>query len=315
MVNAKDSLYKTTCDFLYTKISARAKNAKNILSKKNEDIYVLNPAIASYIVNNKRTNNNPYLVPGRLYTEYGITRNQADVIADNLGFSSVEDFLWGNLTEFHSYSGALFSKLIIDSRSDADSCDKKVIEDALCLYTPYARLSEYNLLLRTDQYKAINFVCDYDEKDEMDILYSAIARLYQRVDKKFAKIYFEFFSGKKTLKLNRTIADFVHTCLIPLVQDYISDDNSFGKSSKVIIESIAQNMANEVTDNLPEDILTEEERVHFETAEEFVNMSLEYFSNLEMLQEKTEGKNNYEMILKDKWSKQYLVLKNVDSKS
>ena len=98
--------YEKTAELIYEKISRRAKLCKKTNPElTNSDIYSRNPSVASNILNNIRTNNNPYLVPGRMFTDEDERINQATFISKNLGFSSVNHFLWGNKDEFESYSG------------------------------------------------------------------------------------------------------------------------------------------------------------------------------------------------------------------
>ena len=309
MLCEKDSLFMRICDLIYSKISARAVFAKERHSITNEDIYIQNPAIASNIITNTRTKNNPYLVPGRTCTINGKKQNQAEEVARNLCYESVNDFLWGNRVEFRSYSGEFFKNLILDAMGDATEEEKTVIKDALSYYTPYARLSTYNDLCKTDYYKALNFEIDYDEKEEFEIKYEALTRLYMMIEEDFISSYFDFFYGKTTLKLNRTIASYVSTTVIPMIKKAIANDNSFGKTAKEIISTIAQNMNNEIMDNLPLETLSSRDRYKLKTNEEFVNASFKYFKNLEKYQIKMEGRYNYKTMLIDSWSTQLLNLK------
>ena len=129
------------------------------------------------------------------------------------------------------------------------------------------------------------------------------------IEEDFISSYFDFFYGKTTLKLNRTIASYVSTTVIPMIKKAIANDNSFGKTAKEIISTIAQNMNNEIMDNLPLETLSSRDRYKLKTNEEFVNASFKYFKNLEKYQIKMEGRYNYKTMLIDSWSTQLLNLK------
>ena len=212
MLNSSN-IYKDSCDFLYKKISSRAKKNKNKNPQlTNEQIYGSNPAIASNIINNKRTDNNPYLVPGRMVSHGDSKINQAEKIAENLGFYSLNDFLWGTKKEFMLYSGAFFNVLIQDALLYAEEKDIEIIQKALCFYAPYSRLHAYNRLKKNCYYKSLDF--NYEDKDEPDDYYSAVARLYINIKDDFINEYIEYFYNKSTLKLNSTVSTFVSERLI-----------------------------------------------------------------------------------------------------
>lgn len=300
MIN-NSNIYKDSCDFLYKKISSRAKKNKNKNPQlTNEQIYESNPAIASNIINNKRTNNNPYLVPGRIVSHNDGPKNQASIIAENLGFYSMNDFLWGTKKEFMLYSGAFFNVLIQDALLYAEEKDIEIIHKALCFYAPYSRLYVYNRLKKNCYYKSLEF--DYEDKDEPDDYYSAIARLYINIKDDFINEYIDYFYNKSTLKLNSTVSTFVSEILIPIIKRYIEADNSFGKKCLAILEPISNYMLDDNLANLPEEILTDDDKHKFEVYEKYVNESFSYFNKLEEFQEEIEGCYYFWEILKDNGS-------------
>lgn len=300
MLNGSN-IYKDSCDFLYKKISSRAKKNKNKNPQlTNEQIYGSNPAIASNIINNKRTNNNPYLVPGRMVSHGDSKINQAEKIAENLGFYSLNDFLWGTKKEFMLYSGAFFNVLIQDALLYAEEKDIEIIQKALCFYAPYSRLHVYNRLKKNCYYKSLDF--NYEDKDEPDDYYSAVARLYINIKNDFINEYIEYFYNKSTLKLNSTVSTFVSEKLIPIIEKYIETDNSFGKRCLTILELITNYMLDDNLANLPEEILTDDDKHEFEVYEKIVDESFCYFKKLEAFQQELEGDYEYWEILQDCWT-------------
>lgn len=300
--------YEKTAELIYEKISRRAKLCKKLNPElTNFDIYSRNPSVASNILNNIRTNNNPYLVPGRMFTDEDERINQATFISKNLGFSSVNHFLWGNKDEFESYSGIFFRELICEALKYADNETKKIIIKALCLYAPYTLLHTYEELIKKDYYKSLEF--EYDPQYEDIDFYSALSRLFIMVKEPFVEKYIDFFYGKTTLKLNNTIEQFAVKEVTKIIKEYIENDKSFGKTFQSVIETITQYMSDDVIDNLPDDILSESDKKIIETHKIYVDESFKYFKKLEALQEEIEGTYDFKMILfSDNWSEELCLL-------
>ena len=189
MIDFNKLKYEKTAELIYERISRRAKLCKKINPElTNSDIYSRNPSVASNILNNNRTNNNPYLVPGRMFTDENERINQATFISKNLGFSSVNNFLWGNKDEFESYSGIFFRELICEALIYADNETKEIIIKALCFYAPYTLLHTYEELIKKDYYKSLEF--EYDPQYEDIDFYSALSRLFIMIKEPFVEKYF-----------------------------------------------------------------------------------------------------------------------------
>ena len=286
MIEFNKLKYEKTAELIYERISRRAKLCKKLNSElTNSDIYSRNPSVASNILNNIRTNNNPYLVPGRMFTDGDERINQATFISKNLGFSSVNHFLWGNKDEFESYSGIFFRELICEALKYADNETKEIIIKALCFYAPYTLLHTYEELIKKDYYKSLEF--EYDPQYEDIDFYSALSRLFIMIKEPFVEKYFNFFYGKTTLKLNNTIEQFAVKEVTKITQ-YMSDD---------------------VIDNLPDDILSDSDKKIIETHKIYVDESFKYFKKLEALQEEIEGTYDFKKILfSDNWSEELCSL-------
>lgn len=300
--------YEKTAELIYEKISRRAKLCKKLNPElTNSDIYSRNPSVASNILNNIRTNNNPYLVPGRMFTDGDERINQATFISKNLGFSSVNHFLWGNKDEFESYSGFFFKELICEALKYADNETKEIIIKALCFYAPYTLLHTYEELIKKDYYKSLEF--EYDPQYEDIDFYSALSRLFIMIKEPFVEKYFNFFYGKTTLKLNNTIEQFAVKEVTKIIKEYIENDKSFGKTFQSVIETITQYMSDDFIDNLPDDILSDSDKKIIETHKIYVDESFKYFKKLEALQEEIEGTYDFKKILfSDNWSEELCSL-------
>lgn len=300
--------YEKTAELIYERISRRAKLCKKLNSElTNSDIYSRNPSVASNILNNNRTNNNPYLVPGRMFTDENERINQATFISKNLGFSSVNNFLWGNKDEFESYSGIFFRELICEALIYADNETKEIIIKALCFYAPYTLLHTYEELIKKDYYKSLEF--EYDPQYEDIDFYSALSRLFIMVKEPFVEKYIDFFYGKTTLKLNNKIEQFAVNEVTQIIKEYIENDKSFGKTFQSVSETITQYMSDDVIDNLPDDILSDSDKKIIETHKIYVDESFKYFKKLEALQEEIEGTYDFKMILfSDNWSEELCLL-------
>ena len=300
--------YEKTAELIYEKISRRAKLCKKLNpGLTNSDIYSRNPSVASNILNNIRTNNNPYLVPGRMFTDGDERINQATFISKNLGFSSVNNFLWGNKDEFESYSGIFFRELICEALKYADNETKEIIIKALCFYAPYTLLHTYEELIKKDYYKSLEF--EYDPQYEDIDFYSALSRLFIMIKEPFVEKYFNFFYGKTTLKLNNTIEQFAVKEVTKIIKEYIENDKSFGKTFQSVIETITQYMSDDFIDNLPDDILSDSDKKIIETHKIYVDESFKYFKKLEALQEEIEGTYDFKKILfSDNWSEELCSL-------
>ena len=115
-------MYDLTCDLLYKKISERAKTMRDRHNLTLIDIYAYNPTMASYILRNKRTKNNPYLVPGKKFTNkryvpYAKRRVYKNLLSDNNNISKVLDFDYDDDNDGEDFLNAI-SRLFLNVRDD-----------------------------------------------------------------------------------------------------------------------------------------------------------------------------------------------------
>lgn len=314
-------MYDRTCDMLYKKISARAKTMKDKYKMTLADIFATNPTIASNILRNKRTNNNPYLVPGKKFTnDRSKTRfveleTPAEHIASNLHFDSVTNFLWGGVDEFTRYSGEVFLYLIKDAMDDADPSDIEIIQNALSFYVPYAKCLVYKKLLSDNKNFSKVLEFDYDDNKEGEDFLNAISRLYLNVSDDFHKSYFDYFSDKTTIHLNNSISKFVHDEFVPMLSAYISNDRSIGKTFLPIIETVTEYLPNYVYDSIPDELITDSDRFHMDANDKLADSTFKYIQSLENYQKKIEGNYYFQKNLNDNWTEDDCINANEHSSS
>lgn len=312
-------MYERTCDLIYRKISARAETMKDKYELTLAEIFSTNPTIASYILRNKRTNNNPYLVPGKKFTnDRSTTRfveleTPAEHIASSLHFDSVANFLWGDVDEFAKYSGETFLYLIKDAMNDADPSDIEIIQKALSFYVPYAKCQVYRDVLSDNNNFSKILEFDYNDDNEGEDFLNAISRLFLNVKDEFHKAYFDFFSDKTTIHLNNYISKFVHDEFVPMLSAYIDNDRSIGKTFLPIIETVTEYLPNYVYDSIPEELITDSDRFQIDANNKLADSTFKYIKSLEIYQKKIEGDHNFKKILNDNWTSDDCIKANKHS--
>ena len=314
-------MYNRTSDLLYKKISARARTMRDKYELTLADIFANNPIIASYILRNKRTNNNPYLVPGKKFTNnrsktrFVELETPAEHIASNLHFDSVTNFLWGGVDEFPKYSGEIFLYLIKDALVDADSSDIDIIENALSFYVPYAKRRVYKNLLSDSNNISKVLEFDYDDDNDGEDFLNAISRLFLNVRDDFHKAYFNYFSDKTTIHLNNYISKFVHDEFVPMLSAYIRNDRSIGKTFLPIIKTVTEYLPNYVYDSIPDELITDSDKFHMDANDKLADSTFEYIQSLENYQKKIEGNYYFKKNLNDNWTEDDCINANEHSNS
>ena len=301
-------MYSRTCDLLYKKISARAQIMRDRYNLTLAEIYPPNPVTASYILKNNRTNNNPYLVPGKKFTnDRSTTRiveleTPAEHIASKLHFDSVTNFLWGGVNEFAKYSGEIFLYLIMDAMDDADSSDIEIIQNALSFYVPYAKCRVYNKLLSDNECFSKVLEFDYDNDNKGEDFLNAISRLYLKTKDEFHKTYFDYFGSKTTIHLNSSVSKYVHEKFVPMLSAYINNDQSIGKTFLPIIETVTEYLPDYVYDSIPDELITDSDKAQIKANDKLADSTFKYIKSLEAYQKTTEGNYNFKKNLNDNWT-------------
>lgn len=245
-------MYEKTCIFLFEKISQRTSALKRYYGLSNEEIYDINPAIASRIVNYYKThiltNNNPYLVPCR--TVDG--ENRSAYIASCLHFHSVSDFLWGNPFEIKMYEKKLLFLLLNDALSidsNLKDIDKEVIECALCLHPEYALIHALEVVDKNEYYR-FSLKIPRDIEYDIKCYKEAVSRLNDSLN--FGNLFIEYFKNRTTLRIEDSIDAFVHDTLLLRLKEIHEESNVISKNLFETYKYLINIMPSEVDNVLPE---------------------------------------------------------------
>jgi len=216
-------MYERSCELIYSMISRRILERKQFLGLRNIDICdLIDPSLMSAIIHNRRNpKRNKYLIPGGTRNTF-VSFNDTPIInmiCTNLKYDSVHLLITGNSIELDEYIQYLFQVLIIDALDCESTSAKKVLEDLLSDYLPYALCSSY--------FEALN-----DHGDVIDVLFReehipsdtdseyslkrAIDRLYHSIEYQFPVMFVELFIDiPNTLKLDKRLSTFVRNRVIP----------------------------------------------------------------------------------------------------
>lgn len=194
---------------------------KNSLKKKNSDLIVDNSGTQYYlsmiskILNNKRTLNNPYLIPPA-YTELLVQLLEVD----NIG-----ELLWGKDVDYAGDILSMLMKEVLDKHSE----HKERLKQALLEDVQYAK------------YAAVNNCSWYWEKLEIELRDSVeddLEKMQKSAIERFSHLYgfdyvlFDYLNKNEGLsKLNKCIDTFIDKILIPLLSNINSDDTYFGRQA------------------------------------------------------------------------------------
>lgn len=220
-------------DFFYEKGARRIKLRIKELKITYEDICETDPKQISWIVNNKRTKNNRFLICDTVL--YGIKTK--------LRFANEQEVLWGSKKEIENYLPDFF-KLLWDELPDKNS-EYQIDKDFILYdYVPYAENSVYYGILSNFEYND-SFFALYGKPD-VDILRNqeifkqeAFNYLYLKCAKEFKKIFDEFCSATNSFhKIDKVFKkEFIDTVFINLIKKNIPDESSLGLRVKNIIEN------------------------------------------------------------------------------
>lgn len=282
------------CNIIYEKISKRAKLMKRHKSLSNEAIYYTDPSLVSKIINKKITSNNPYLVPSR--NMKGI--NRAEEIAKNLGFKTLNDFLWGNREEFETYAPILFLYLILEGRKYCSEDENDTIVKALSCYTPYAINNMYRKLINQNSSEENDFKIVYDMIYNNSIYRNAIAKLYIMMSDDFINLYFSYFKNKTTHKIYEQFKKFFHEKFIPLL-----DETRYNPNDSYILQSLEHYV--EFLGN--KKVLINDNHIAESLINEFSEKELAHILYLIDFQSRVDKEIDYSNVIVDKWTEKIII--------
>jgi|GEM_PF-5618791 len=222
MANKKyESIYQNTINFIYKSTVKRLNDKRDSLKKKTSDLIVDNSgtqydlSMVSKILNNKRTSNNPYLIPPA-YTE---------LLAHQLEVDSVGELLWGKSVDYADDILSMLIKEVLDKHPEHN----KRLTQALLENVQYAKYSAVN-----------NYSWYYDKLDTElgDSVEDSLEEMQRFAIGKFCCLYgFDYIfldhliKNEGLSKLDKCIDAFVDDILISLLSNISSDDTSFGRQA------------------------------------------------------------------------------------
>ena len=239
-INNEEVKKDNIMEFFYNKASSRIKERIIKAGLTQEDIYPNDPKQISWIINNKRTKNNRFLITDAVLSsdnEYEPTG-----LLPKLSFRNKEEILWGTDEEITSYLFDLF-KLLLDEVPKENNFCQIDTELFLCDYVPYAKYSTYwNILNSQSFFPAIAFGISEDIISEN--MYSArenaFRYLYSKCKNDFTTIFINFANNTNSFhKINKVFRQkFIDELFIPMLfPEYEPDTSSLGLRVKKLIES------------------------------------------------------------------------------
>lgn len=273
-------------DFFYEKTSNRVKKRKDLYELKQRDIYPDDPKQISWIINNKRTKNNRFLI---CYAVFGNTDNEELPLKygliPKLKFKNRKEVLWGTDEEIKAYLPDLF--MLLWNEITEDMVDKELI---LCDYVSYAKYSTYWKILfdNGNIYPAL-FYGIYEDDVVGNIDFARKEAIYYIRNKSkidFENDFLNFAESTKSFHLiDRVFKDkFIDKRFIPMLKRFIPDETSLGLRVKDLIDADLSKVAslNESGNN--------------DTEKQLINASSKYIVKLEEIQEKECAKMGFEKL-------------------
>ncbi|MFH5836184.1 hypothetical protein ACHAL6_08915 [Proteiniclasticum sp. C24MP] len=223
---------------------------KSNLSHK--EIYCHDSKQISWIINNRRTQNNRFLITdAALDTTDDFLEN--DGLVHKLPFNNIKEILWGTDEEIRNYLQDLFRIIWneVSSVNNAYQIDKELF---MSDYVPYAKYSTYwNILFSVNNvYPAILYgILEDDVINNIDSARdSALLYFYEKCKSDFEDIFLEFANRTKSFsKINKVfLKSFIEDSFIPMLNEYQPDDHSLGLRVKKLIASDLAHCASLVYD-------------------------------------------------------------------
>ena len=241
-------------EFFYKMTSNRIKNKVEELNLKHREIYMRDSKQISWIIHNKRTKNNRFLITNAVIQnsdDFG----EDDGLLRKLEFNNIKEILWGTDDEIVNYLPDLFKLLWNEITSDDNpyDIDKELF---LCDYVPYAKYSTYwNILFSsTNIYPAFAYgICEDDVVENIDDARNcAFSYLYTKLENDFANIFSEFTNHTTSYnKINRVFQQsFIEDLFVPMLKEHTPNVNSLGLRVKSLIESDLVYCASLVCNNI-----------------------------------------------------------------
>lgn len=219
-------------DFFYEKTAQRIKTKIKESGLKYEDIDLGDPKIISFVVHNKRTKNNRFLIRDGIVNSF----------LQTLNFKTKQEILWGTNEEINTYIYDLFGLLWeeVSSETSMYGIDKELL---LCDYIPYAKCKAYwNIIFSSEnKYPAISYGIyeDYVVENIDHTESNALMFLYEKCQQEFLSIFEKFTNETISFsKINKVfITNFIEASFVPLLKKHTPDSSSLGLRVRNLIYS------------------------------------------------------------------------------
>ena len=227
-------------EFFYAKASQRIADKVNDSKLTHTEIYRNDPKQISWIINNKKTKNNRFLICDAIFEVFDKDENNSFGLIPKLKFTNRQEILWGNENEIHSYLPELFKILweVVTENVSEYSIDKELY---LCDYIPYAKYSTYwNILFdRNNHYPALFYgMYEDDVVNNLDSAQDEAFRyLYKKCAVPFANIFHQFTANNDSFhKLDKILKEkFIDSLFVPMLNDLKPNEFSLGLRVKNLI--------------------------------------------------------------------------------
>lgn len=227
------STYQNTINFIYESTAKRLTDRTNELRMKKSDLIIDNLntqydlSMISKILNNKKTSNNPYLIPP----------TYIDLLIKNLKYKNVRELLWDkpeeNITYVRTILFMLIEEIINKHPEYSERLSLPLREDVS--YVKYEMLSIFSWYYNRLEETASDEIEMEDKLDE-------ISQMYHASIKRFSVLYgFDYIFLDHLIKnnglsrLDKCIDNFVDNILIPLLCNINFDSTSFGNQAYNLI--------------------------------------------------------------------------------
>lgn len=240
-------------DFFYEKISKRVKERIDSSKYNHSQIYSRDYKQLSWIINNKRTKNNRFLVTNAVLRNTDES-GEAIGLVPKLNFKNEQEVLWGTKEEISNYLPDLFELLWneVSKENSGYQIDKNLF---LCDYVPYAKYNTYwNILFsENNNYPAITYgifeddvIENYDKAER-----EAYKFLYNKCKKDFLKIFNDFTDKTMSFyKIDKVFQQsFIENLFIPMLKNFEPDNDSLGLRVKNLIKSDLSHCASLIYEN------------------------------------------------------------------
>lgn len=225
---------ENTTEFLYKKVSQRVSKRTQESGYKYLQIFPTDPKQISWIINNRRGKNNPYLICDAVF---GYKEGMWGLIPQ-LNFKNEQEVLWGSEAEIKEYLPQLYYTIMEDFFTE-DRFD--FVDEAFLEYVPYAFYRTLSELLFSGKSPALYY--GVSEDNVFENLYpakeEACSFFYWNHEDDIFTAFMKFSNETTSFKkINKVFDDkFIQKLLIPILKQAAQDGRSLGHRVRNLILS------------------------------------------------------------------------------